>query len=323
MDVIRTGVLKWYEGYVSGTLLTLSLIAATGARAVAWQPPAGLEQVALWPGTPPGGHTAVAPELVAPVKKLVAGRPWTWVTNVSTPTITFFPPKGESTRAAVVVFPGGGYKGLAIDLEGTEVCDWLTSKGIACVLLKYRVPDTGHHWDDAAHRHLWPKVEMALQDAQRAISLVRHRAAEWRIDSSKIGVMGFSAGGHLVADVSTRFEKRAYRDVDDADKESCRPDFAVPVYPGHLLIDGKLNPRLTVASRTPPTFILHAADDPVDPVEYSMAYHAALKQAGAPVEMHLFAKGGHAFGLRPTKNPITGWPRLVEDWLRGLGVLAD
>lgn len=305
--------------------LPLLLLLATTAGAQ-WRPPAGLEEVALWPGSPPDGHTAPAPELVAPVeRKPVAGRPWTWVTNVSTPTLTFFPPQGKSTGTAVVVFPGGGYMGLAIDLEGTEICEWLAAKGVACALLKYRVPKTGHHWDKDVRRHRWPKVEMALQDAQRALSLVRHRAAEWKLDPGKIGVIGFSAGGHLVADVSTRFDKRAYRRVDAADETSCRPDFAIPIYPGHILVDGDktFNPRLTVTKRTPPTFILHAMDDRVDTVEYSMAYHAALKKAGVPVELHLFAKGGHAFGLRPTDDPVSRWPALVEAWLASIGMLAD
>ena len=303
------------------TFLLLALCAASPAQADAWLAPSGLEQIALWPGAPPGGDTAVGTESVAPAEKPVAGRPWTWITNVSTPTLTVFPAQGKNTGAAVLVFPGGGYKGLAIDLEGTEVCDWLIKKGVACILLKYRVPDTGHHWDEAAHRHRWPKTEMALQDAQRALSMLRHRAAQWKIDPRKIGVLGFSAGGHLAVDASTRFERRAYAAVDAADKESCRPDFAVPLYPGHLLIDGKLNPRLPITPRIPPTFILHAMDDPVDPVDYSLAYHAALKKAGVSVELHLFAKGGHAFGLRSTKNPITDWPRLVEAWLASIGML--
>lgn len=301
----------------------LPLFLASVAAAGAWQAPAGLEQVPLWPGAPPDGHTAAGPERVENAEKPVAGKPWLWVTDVSTPTLTLFPPKGKATGAAVIVFPGGGYQGLAIDLEGTEACDWLTAKGIACVLLKYRVPRTGHHWDRASRRHLWPKVEMALQDAQRAVSVVRHRSAEWKLNPRRIGVLGFSAGGHMVADVSTRFAARAYAPVDDADRESCRPDFAVPVYPGHLLIDGKLNPRLTVTKDVPPTFIIHAKDDPVDPVAFSLAYHAALKAAGVPVELRLFAKGGHAFGLRPTKEPVTGWPRLVEAWLASIGMTAQ
>src|SRR5437016_8088500 len=161
-------------------------------------------------------------------------RPWVYVGHVSRPTV--YAPKEKNAGAAVVVFPGGGYQILAIDLEGTEVCDWLTSRGITCVLLKYRVPNSGHHWDKQLNRHVNPKAPMALQDAQRTIGLVRLHAAEWHIDPHKIGVLGFSAGGHVVAGMSTRFEKRLYPPVDDADKESCRPDFAVALYPGHLWV---------------------------------------------------------------------------------------
>ncbi|MFI5361094.1 MAG: alpha/beta hydrolase [Elusimicrobiota bacterium] len=244
-----------------------------------------------------------------------------WVENVSQPTMTVYPPVGKNTGVAVIVFPGGGYLGLAIDLEGTEVCDWLMDKGITCVLLKYRVPRSGQYWDKKLNRHVEPKVPAALQDAQRTVSLVRSRAAQWGVDPRKIGVLGFSAGGHLAAQTSTAFERRAYKPLDAADKESCRPDFAVPIYPGHLNMDGKLNPKMRVPAGTPPTFLLQAEDDHVDGVEQSLVYYGALKNAGVPVEMHLYAEGGHAFGLRPTKYPITGWPQLVETWLGTIGMI--
>jgi acetyl esterase/lipase len=255
--------------------------------------------------------------------------------------MTVYSPTEKNTGAAVVVFPGGGYQILAIDLEGTEVCDWLTSKGIACVLLKYRVPGEGMYPKSGPY----PESPMALEDAQRTVGLVRFHAAEWHIDPHKIGVLGFSAGGHLSAAMSTHFEKRLYPAVDAADKESCRPDFAVVLYPGHLSIaaaewDAKqgtkkfvirypatadknlgLNPDLRVTSQTPPTFLLQDEDDPVDDVENSLAYYAALKKAGASVEMHLYAQGGHAFGLRRTKFPVTAWPQLVETWLRTIGMI--
>jgi len=153
---------------------------------------------------------------------------------------------------------------------------------------------------------------------------VRFHAAEWHIDPHKIGVLGFSAGGHLVAAMSTHFEHRLYPAVDAADKESCRPDFAVALYPGHLWIDEKrfeLNPDIHVTSQTPPTFLLQAEDDPVDPVEESLIYYVALRKAKVPVEMHLYAHGGHAFGLRRTELPITEWPQLVEKWLATIGML--
>ncbi len=217
--------------------------------------------------------------------------------------MTVYSPSGKNTGVAVVVFPGGGYQILAIDLEGTEVCDWLTSKGITCVLLKYRVPDSGPAWDDRLSVPHPSKAPTALEDAQRTVGLVRFHAAEWHIDPHKIGVLGFSAGGHMVAAISTHFEHRLYPAVDAADKESCRPDFAVALYPGHLWIDDKkfeLNPdiRTHVTRQTPPTFLLQAEDDHVDGINQSLVYYIALKNAGVPVEMHLYAQGGHAFGLR-------------------------
>ncbi len=210
--------------------------------------------------------------------------------------MTVYSPKGTNTGVAMVVFPGGGYNALAMDLEGTEICDWLTSRGITAVLLKYRVPTK-------------PKVgpygesPQALEDAQRTLGLVRFHAAEWQIDPHKIGVIGFSAGGHMAAATSTHFDKRLYPPVDAADKESCRPDFAIACYPGHLWDGGedlKLNPNVPVTTNTPPTFLLQAEDDHVDGVEQSLVYYVGLKQAGVPVEMHLYAQGGHGFGLRPS-----------------------
>jgi len=288
----------------------------------AWQPSPGHTQVPIWPGVVPDAQPVEGPEESGTVvdrvgsKKLVAGRPWVYVGRVSQPTMTVYSPEGSSTRAAVVVFPGGGYNVLAIDLEGTEVCDWLTSTGITCVLLKYRVPcvKSGPYRD----------CPTALEDAQRTVGLVRFRAAQWQIDPHKIGVLGFSAGGHMATAISTHFEKRLYPAVDAADNESCRPDFAVALYPGHLW-DGRrfeLNPDVPVTRETPPTFLLHAEDDPVDDVNHSLVYYLALKKAGVPVEMHLYAKGGHAFGLRRTESPITGWPQLVETWLGTIGIIT-
>ena len=312
----------------AAALLALASLLNAGAHAADWRPPAGLEQIQLWPGPAPDAPPAAELETSTAAENPVAGRPWLWVTNVSTPTITVFPPKGRNTGAAVIVFPGGGFQGLAIDLEGTEICDWLTSKGVACVLLKYRVPRSEDYWDAALKRHVEPQVPAAFQDAQRAISLTRSRAREWGIDPRKIGVLGFSAGGYLAAKTSTEFERRAYRPVDAADEESCRPDFSVPVYPGHLWkprgesSELRLNPRIHPGPRTPPTFLLQAEDDHVDGVEQTLTYYRALQQAKVPVEMHLYAGGGHAFGLRRTSQPITAWPELVETWLRTIGVVG-
>jgi BD-FAE protein len=160
----------------------------------AWQPSTRHTQFSIWPGAVPDAQPAAGTEVTATAKNLVAGRPWDYVGNVSRPTMTVYSPTGKNTGTAVVVFPGGGYQILAIDLEGTEVCDWLTSKGITCVLSKYRVPNSGMHWDIGCQCQLKPKAPTALEDAQRTMGLVRLHAAEWHIDPHKIGVMGFSAG---------------------------------------------------------------------------------------------------------------------------------
>jgi acetyl esterase/lipase len=251
----------------------------------------------------------------------VAGGQYVLVGKVSRPTMTVYSPEGRNTGAAVVVFPGGGYHVLAMDFEGTEVCDWLTSRGVTCVLLKYRVP--GENLDPASGPY--PDSPMALEDAQRTMGLVRLHAAEWHIDPHKIGVLGFSAGGHLGPAISTHWKQRLYPTVDAADKESCRPDFAVVLYPGHLNLDQSvftLNPDVKVTYLTPPTFILQAEDDPVDNVENSLVYYLALRKEEVPVEMHLYPHGGHAFGLRPRpESPITRWPQLVETWLQTIGMI--
>jgi acetyl esterase/lipase len=320
------------------------------AQTTGWQPSPGHTQVAIWPGAAPDAQPVAGPERVETRKDfLIAGRPTVGVYNVTRPTMTVYLPEGKNTGAAVVIFPGGGYQGLAIDLEGTEVCDWLTAKGITCVLLKYRVPGEGGYPKSAPYPKSgpYPESPMALEDAQRTMGLVRFHAAEWHIDPRKIGVLGFSAGGHLSAAISTHFEKRLYPAADAADKESCRPDFAVAIYPGHLSISAAewdaeqgakkfvlhipanadrnlgLNPDVPVTRNTPPTFLLQAEDDHVDNVNDSLAYYIALKNAGVTVEMHLYAQGGHAFGLRRTKFPITGWPQLVETWLATIGMIPQ
>ncbi len=309
-------------------ILVFSLIFVFGglrAQTPGWQPSPGHTQLPIWPGAPPDAQPASGAEVAATAENLVAGKPWDYVSNVSRPTMTVYSPSGKNTGAAVVVFPGGGYKILAIDLEGTEVCDWLTSKGITCVLLKYRVPDSGMHWEERCKCQVHPKAPTALEDAQRTIGLLRLHAAEWHIDPHKIGVLGFSAGGHLVTAISTHFEKRLYPLIDAADKESCRPDFAVALYPGHLWIDDEkfeLNPDIHVTRNTPPTFLVQAENDNVDSINNSLVYFRALKNAGVPVEIHVYAQGGHAFGLRRTDLPITAWPQLVETWLATIGILA-
>jgi acetyl esterase/lipase len=266
--------------------------------------------IPVWPGLAPGAPTNLPPEVDTNTAKdgLIAGRPIIRLTNVVAPTLTLYKAKDVTgPRPAIVVFPGGGYRILAIDLEGTEVCDWLNSAGITCVLLKYRVPDSGP----------FPKSTAALQDAQRAMGLVRQHAAEWGIDPNRIGVLGFSAGGHLSAAISNLYEKRLYDPIDDADKLSCRPDFSVVVYPGYMAnADQNFAPNADIhpTANTPPTFIVQAEDDPVH-VENAVVYFMQLKAAKVPAELHVYAQGGHGYGLRRTALPVTTWPQEVEKWL--------
>ncbi len=246
---------------------SLSLMLPLGHRTIAqqhlapWEPTPGHKQVPIWPGTPPDKVVYDGPEYSVKVDRkneLVAGKPWVSDERVSVPTMTVYAPKGKNTGAAVVVFPGGGYPVLAMDLEGTETCDWLTSKSLTCILLKYRVPRLAR-----SCRNPGPirKTPQALEDAQRTIGLVRFHAAEWHIDPRKIGVIGFSAGGHLVAATSVHFDRRIYPAVDAADRISCRLDFAIAIYPGHLAVDQNSfaltsDIKAHLSKATPPTFIL-------------------------------------------------------------------
>lgn len=310
------------------SIFALCAVIALGSEhtlAGTWQPSLGHAQIPIWAGTPPDAKPIPGPESVVTTSHLVAERHYMAILNVSQPTMTIYPPNGENTAAAVVVLPGGGFGSLAIDLEGTEACDWLTSKGITCVLLKYRVPSEPYDWRcDCDPAGNLVTSTRSLEDLQRTIGLVRLHAKEWHIDPRKIGVMGFSAGGYLAAEISTKFQQRLYVPVDDADKESARPDFAVLVYPGHLATDNDtLNPNVPVSSETPPTFVVQAENADIDPVHESLVYYTALAKAGVPAEMHLYAQGGHAFGLRRTQFPITDWPRLVETWLRTIGMISE
>ena len=295
-------------------IFAVSVVLPLDAQTKVWQPSPGHTQFPIWPGTPPDDKPLPAPEYVTNTLA-PQGASNVWVRNVTRPTMTVYSPAGTNTGVAMLVFPGGGYNELAMNLEGTEICDWLNSQGITAVLLKYRVPS----------RESTPFGESprALEDAQRALSLVRHHAAEWGIDGHRIGVIGFSAGGHMVAATSTHFDKRSYSPVDAADKESCRPDFAIACYPGHLWDSDygfNLNPNVPITHQTPPTFIVQAENDHVDGVEQSLVYYIGLKKAGVPAELHIYAQGGHGFGLRRTKDPITGWPELAETWLHTIGV---
>jgi acetyl esterase/lipase len=273
--------------------------------------------IPLWPGNAPGEKVVRPPEsATTQANENPAGRPIVIVSNVSSPTITIYKPDpAKSTGAAVLVCPGGGYNILAWDLEGTEVCAWLNSIGVTGILLKYRVPRR-----DGVEKHTAP-----LQDAQRALGLARWRAAELGLDPARIGVLGFSAGGHLAAAVSNHSLSRTYSVIDEADKASCRPDFCVLIYPAYLTVQEKndaLAPELPVsATNTPPTFIVMTGDDP-QRVENALAYFQALKHAKVPAELHVYPTGGHGYGLRRTTITVTTWPDRVADWLAASGWLT-
>lgn len=312
------------KNWVLAAIVLIGYCAMSAQQAV-WQPSAGHTQFPIWPGAAPDARTAAGPETVkTDAKDLVAGKPWLYISNVSQPTMTVYSPTGKNSGAAIIVFPGGGYEILAIDLEGTEACDWLVSRGITCVLLKYRVPAPR----SAPYFGAYPQSPIALEDAQRTIGVIRLHAAEWHIDPHKIGVLGFSAGGHLAIATSVHFDRRLYFEIDAADQQSCRPDFAIAIYPGHLSMRAgslELNPDIAshISAQTPPTFLLQNEDDHVDSVWDSLVYYAALQKSGVPVEFHSYAEGGHAFGLRRTKYPATGWTQLVEVWLKTIGITAD
>jgi len=298
-----------------------------GAQTNVWEPLPGHTQIPIWPGAIPDAQPPPGPEYATNVAT-PSGIKWVCECNVAQPTMTVYAPKGKNTGVAMVVFPGGGYHVLAMDLEGTEICDWLNSLGITAVLLKYRVPNSGPNYDAQLKHHVEPKAPTALEDAQRAIGLVRLHAAEWDIDPHKVGVIGFSAGGHLVANASTHFDRRSYPAVDAADKESCRPDFGIAIYPGHMTENTtnkfELNPTIPVTRKMPPQFIVQTEDDHVDGVEQALVYYIGLKNAGVPAEMHLYAQGGHAFGLRPSNYPVaTAWPQLAEKWLGTIGMISE
>ena len=274
--------------------------------------------VPLWPGAAPGDTAALPPEAdtTKPKDNQVGGRAVVRIGNVSSPTLTIYPaPAGHNTGAAVLVCPGGGYNILALDLEGTEICAWLNSIGVTAGLLKYRVPRR-----PGLEKHAAP-----LQDAQRALGLLRSRAAEFGVDPARIGVLGFSAGGHLAAVLGHHDDTRTYEVVDAADQASCRPNFAVLIYPAYLTVkeqNDAIAPELPVsAAVTPPTFIAMTEDDSVR-AETGLYYYLALKNAKVPAEMHVYPKGGHGYGLRRTGNDVATWPDRVADWMKAGGWLG-
>jgi acetyl esterase/lipase len=258
--------------------------------------------------------------------------------TITHPTFLFYPPKTYSTRAAIIVFPGGGYKAVAIGqkstigFNGADVCKWLTDSGITCIILKYRVPNSGCSWDAKTRKHVTPDIPMALQDAQRAISIVRYNAKKYEIDPNKIGVMGFSSGGNMAVLSSTAFKKRAYDPIDEVDLVSSRPDFTIPVYPGHLTMEHKnktpkaiavqeLNTDIEISTDIPPTLLIHAKDDLVDPAHYSKVYERELKKVDVNVRLLLYQTGGHAFGVKKQGKDTDRWPDDALGWLREIKIL--
>ncbi len=246
----------------------------------------------------------------------VDGKPTQWLTNVAKPELHIYrPAKDKDTGTAVLIAPGGGYHNLGWDVEGTEIAEWLTSLGVTGIILKYRCPRRPGDVKNV------PPIG-PLKDAQRAISLVRAHAKEWRIDPKRIGMVGFSAGGHLVGATCTNFEKRAYARIDAIDDASCRPDFGIMCYSGYFKVGEGISPTVRTPKGTPPLFFVHATDDAISDSDHSVAFYLALKAAKIDAQMHLFAKGGHGFGVR-TGSPCHGWTRLGADWMRDHGFLPS
>ena len=271
--------------------------------------------VNLWPGEPPGETRALPAEgdLTKPEDRLIAGRRIIKLGNVSTPQLAIYaPPADIANGSAVLICPGGGHNILAYDLEGTEVAEWLNTLGVTGIVLKYRVPfrDPDKRW------------RAAVQDAQRAMSLVRSRASEWGLDPERIGICGFSAGGETAA-LTSLLAERTYDKVDAADEVPWRPDFALLIYAAGVAEKDapQLKDYIHVTPETPPMFFVHAWDDRVS-VQNPLLLASALKEAGVPAELHLFTTGGHGYGLRETDEAVTRWPRRAGEWLRERGVLT-
>lgn len=274
--------------------------------AVAQQPP-----VLLFPNGAPGETTRLKQKDDYSGSK-VAGCPVLRISDVSEPTLTFYPaPADNNSGTTIIVNPGGGYNILAYNLEGTEICKRFNSFGINCVLVKYRVP----------RREGLEKHQAPLQDLQRAIAYTRSHAAEWNINPDRIGVMGFSAGAHLAAVASNSCQERSYPKTDDYDDANLRPDFCILIYPAYL--DGKnfsIAPELNVTENTPPTFLVQTQDDHAL-LNSSIFYYYALKEAKVPVAMNLYPSGGHGYGLRNTGHLVNEWPHRVMSWLRDMEMI--
>ena len=293
-----------------------------------WQPSANGTQIPLWTegvvlAKPDSGDH---PEATGNGSPLIAGSKWHWASYVKRPTMTIYRAQGRNSGITLLVLPGGGFHAVATDLEGTEICDWATQQGMTCVMLKYRTPQV---WPKKNGKQQRPQTLLGVEDAQRAMALLRQHSATYDIDPNKIGVIGFSAGGYLVTELSNT-EQPTYPVADEADRQSMRPDFAIIAYTARLLDNStgknnlQLQPWVKISPKAPPTLLIHAMDDPVDDIRQPMAYALALNDAGVPVDMRIYAKGGHAFGMRPTADPITTeWPGQVTQWLRNIGMLKE
>ena len=303
----------------STATVSLVLWTCVAAPAVGADKPLVVE---LWPGKAPDETGTIGAEKVVMSPRLARKQvevtePTRMVTNVTKPTLTIYrPSKEKDTGAAVLICPGGGYWNLYWQLEGEEVAAWLNSLGVTGIILKYRVP----------RRPDEPRGEPArrpLQDAQRAVRLVRSRAKEWGIDPKRIGMVGFSAGGHLAFATATSFDKRTYPPGDAIDKLDCRPDFAILVYSGYLKAKDKdaLAPGLTIPAGTPPIFLAHGGADLISDPEHSVMTYLALKRAGVSAELHVYAAAAHDFGVRPSDRPCSTWPQSCAGWMRHQGFL--
>lgn len=273
----------------------------------------------VWPNGAPDSNGITTPEETYEGKR---------VRNVSEAEMYVYLPKiGNNTGAAVVICPGGGYMIEAMDHEGYNMAEWLTTQGVAGVVLKYRLP-YGHD-------------QIPLEDAQRALRIVRQKAAEWGINPSKIGIAGSSAGGHLASTAGTKFDLGKPDSNDPIEKYSCRPDFMLLLYPvitfneefGHMgsrtnligagnkweLVE-KYSNELHVTAQTPPTFLILADDDNGVPPRNSIEFYLALKKYKIPAEMHIFREGGHGFGMNKKNLPVDQWPNLFAQWMKALGI---
>ena len=276
--------------------------------------PAQRATLPLWPNGNPEPSKVVGPETdpSTDANRIVSGKVTVRVTNISKPSLSVYSPDpAKNTGAAALVFPGGSYIRLAYNIEGTEVCDWLNSIGMTCILVKYRVPEDSHY----------PENVEDLEDAQQAMRLTRAHAAEWHIDPNRIGVIGFSAGAHLAAVLSTHPDFQG-KNI-PASTIDARPNFQMIIYPGWLSgKDNKVAPSLQPTAEIPPTLLVQAENDYTAHVENALIYFQALKDAKVPAELHLFTEGGHGFGLRPTALPISHWPTLAETWLHTIHILG-